>query len=123
MPLQRTRSRALLGRSPLNGGSLAGGSGLQRFLSTGALAPVERLRDRIRLGRNAPGAPRAQGGVPASQTGGGAPAGLTQAINAPPSNMPLQRTRSRALLGRSPLNGGSFGDLEGTYALGRGLGP
>jgi hypothetical protein len=26
-----------------------------------------------------------------------------------PSNMPLQRTRSRALLGRSPLNGGSLG--------------
>jgi hypothetical protein len=25
MPLQRTRSRALLGRSPLNGGSLDGG--------------------------------------------------------------------------------------------------
>jgi hypothetical protein len=27
MPLQRTRSRALLGRSPLNGGSLDGATG------------------------------------------------------------------------------------------------
>jgi hypothetical protein len=27
----------------------------------------------------------------------------------PTPNMPLQRTRSRALLGRSPLNGGSLG--------------
>jgi hypothetical protein len=27
-------------------------------------------------------------------------------------NMPLQRTRSRALLGRSPLNGGSLDGLD-----------
>jgi hypothetical protein len=27
-------------------------------------------------------------------------------------NMPLQRTRSRASLGRSPLNGGSLGRLS-----------
>jgi hypothetical protein len=112
MPLQRTRSRASLGRSPLNGGSLAGGSGFQRFLSAGAAAAVERLRDRLLLGRNAPGAPLAWGEAPASDVGGGAPAGPTQAINAPPSNMPLQRTRSRASLGRSPLNGGSLGPPE-----------
>jgi hypothetical protein len=29
--------------------------------------------------------------------------------------MPLQRTRSRALLGRSPLNGGSLASLESAH--------
>jgi hypothetical protein len=92
---------------------LAGGSGLQRCLAAGAPAAVERLRDRFLLGRNVPGAPQAPSGVPASETGGGAPAGPTQAMNAPPSNMPFQRTRApRFARCGSPLNGQQLGAME-----------
>jgi hypothetical protein len=61
------------------------------------------------LAENAPGAPPVPGALLARETARGAPAGQKLASIWPHPNMPLQRTRSRALLGRSPLNGGSLG--------------
>jgi hypothetical protein len=109
MPLQRTRSRASLGRSPLNGGSLGCESDVQRCRDDVSPAAENRPGAAITLGVHAPGAPRVPGALLARGTARGAPAGQKLASMWPQPNMPLQRTRSRALLGRSPLNGGSLG--------------
>jgi hypothetical protein len=110
MPLQRTRSRASLGRSPLNGGSLGCGAsskpGRERVAPA---AEVQRGR-RLTVGEHAPDAPRAPGASPRIFESGGAPAGQMRASMSPPPNMPLQRTRTPRFARRgSPLNGGSLG--------------
>jgi hypothetical protein len=109
MPLQRTRSRASLGRSPLNGGSLGCESHVQRCRDDASPAAEYGPGASATLGVHAPGAPRVPGPSPQSVVSGGASAGRILASMWPHPNMPLQRTHSRALLGRSPLNGGSLG--------------
>jgi hypothetical protein len=110
MPLQRTRSRALLGRSPLNGGSLGCTSRWLRCRPQVSPAAEERAGLVLGRGHHAPDAPPVPGASRLSSTAGGAPAGLMQATKPRQPNMPFQRTRApRFARRRSPLNGGSLG--------------
>jgi hypothetical protein len=109
MPLQRTRSRALLGRSPLNGGSLGCESDVQRC--RGEVSPAAEIRRgaTVAFAEHAPGAPRVPGASRSFVETGGAPAGPMRASMSPHPNMPLQRTRTPRFARRcSPLNGGSL---------------
>jgi hypothetical protein len=113
MPLQRTRApRFARCGSPLNGQQLGRGASFEPGRHIVDPAAEGQRGGRVTVSEHAPDAPRVPDPSPRISGSGGAPAGQMRASMSPLPNMPLQRTRSRALLGRSPLNGGSLGGRE-----------